>query len=174
MQMTKSIAIFALLRGLAVASIRIQDTVKYPDGTPAARRAEVTLFTPFFTPGNEPIGTGKQTVTITNGAIDTTLEPNDIATPAGTSYAVRFYLTRGTFDSSPSGFVVKFPGADPSPGSRVSRAVWGRMGADEGPSGITGRSSRFVTVHQVGAEKETGTLLAARSVRVPWPPAPRR
>jgi hypothetical protein len=93
----KQIAAFLLLSGLALAGTGIQDTLKYPDGTLASGRAEVTLFTPFFTPGNEPIGAGKQTLTITNGVVDITLEPNDTGTPAGTSYAVRFFLTRGTY-----------------------------------------------------------------------------
>ena len=97
MRITKLISAFVLLCGVALAGTRIQDTVKYPDGTLASGRAEVTLFTPFFTPGNEPIGAGKQTLTITNGAVDITLEPNDTASPSGTSYAVRFFLTRGTY-----------------------------------------------------------------------------
>ncbi len=97
MRITNGILAFVLLPALALAGTRIQDTIKYPDGTLASGRAEVTLFTPFFTPGDEPIGAGKQTVTITNGVVDITLEPNDTATPSGTSYAVRFFLTRGTY-----------------------------------------------------------------------------
>ncbi len=87
-----------LLPCLALAAgTRILDTLKYPDGTLASGKAEISLFTPFITTGNEPIGAGKQTITITNGVLDITLEPNDTATPAGTSYAVRFYLSRGTY-----------------------------------------------------------------------------
>src|SRR5574341_1462623 len=97
MRITKGILAFVRLPALALAGTRIQDTVKYADGTLAGGRAEVPLFTPFFTPGNEPIGASKQTVTIINGVVDITLEPNDTATPSGTSYAVRFYLTRGTY-----------------------------------------------------------------------------
>jgi hypothetical protein len=95
--MKRLLVLFLVLPAGLAAGTRIQDTVKYPDGTPASGRAEVTLFTSFFTPGNEPIGAGKQTVTITNGVVDITLEPNDTATPSGTSYAVRFFLTRGTY-----------------------------------------------------------------------------
>ncbi len=89
---------FILLPCLALAAgTRILDTLKYPDGTLTSGKAEISQFTPFITIGNEPIGAGKQTITITNGVVDITLEPNDTATPAGTSYAVRFYLSRGTY-----------------------------------------------------------------------------
>ncbi len=95
--MRKLLPILVLVPTWALAGTRILDTIKYPDGTLAGGKAEISLFTPFITAGNEPIGAGKQTVTITNGLIDVTLEPNDTATPAGTSYAVRFYLSRGTY-----------------------------------------------------------------------------
>ncbi len=95
--MRKLFLILILLPAWALAGTRILDTLKYPDGTPASGNAEISLFTPFITAGNEPIGAGKQTVTIAGGLIDVTLEPNDTATPAGTSYAVRFYLSRGSY-----------------------------------------------------------------------------
>jgi hypothetical protein len=95
--MRKLLSIFALLPAVAAAGTRIVDTIKYPDGTLASGKAEIALFTPFITAGNEAIGAAKQTVTITGGVIDVTLEPNDTATPSGTSYAVRFYLSRGSY-----------------------------------------------------------------------------
>jgi len=95
--MRKLLPILVLAPAWALAGTRILDTIKYPDGTLASGKAEISLFTPFITAGNEPIAAGKQTVTITNGVIDVTLDPNDTATPSGTSYAVRFYLSRGTY-----------------------------------------------------------------------------
>ncbi len=95
--MRKLISMLVLLPAIVAAGTRILDTLKYPDGTLASGKAEISLFTPFITAGNEPIGAGRQTLTITNGVVDITLEPNDTATPSGTSYAVRFYLTRGTY-----------------------------------------------------------------------------
>jgi hypothetical protein len=92
-----TILVLLLCLELRAAGTRIEDTLKYPDGSLAGGAAEITLFTPLITTGNEPIGASKQTVTITNGVVDVTLEPNDTATPAGTSYQVRFYLTRATY-----------------------------------------------------------------------------
>jgi|GEM_PF-4435947 len=91
------ILVLLLCLELQAAGTRILDTLKYPDGSLAGGAADITLFTPLITTGNEPIGASKQTLTITNGVVDVTLEPNDTATPAGTSYQVRFYLTRATY-----------------------------------------------------------------------------
>jgi hypothetical protein len=95
--MRRLLSILVLLPVWALAGTRILDTIKHPDGTLASGKAEISLFTPLITAGNEPIGAGRQTVTIASGVIDVTLEPNDTATPSGTSYAVRFYLSRGTY-----------------------------------------------------------------------------
>lgn len=76
------------------AGTRIQDTLRYPDGTVASGSAEISLFTPFTTPGFIPTAASKIIAPITAGVIDVTLEPNDTAVPAGTSYQVRFILTK--------------------------------------------------------------------------------
>lgn len=97
MRILAVIICLCLACGPAMAGTRILDTLYYPDGTLANGTAEISLFTPFVTPGNVPIAAGKQTITITNGVVDVTLEPNDTGLPAGTSYTVRFYLGRGTY-----------------------------------------------------------------------------
>src|SRR5581483_9924346 len=85
---------------LSAASIQAQtmtqisDTLKNADGSNASGRIVVT-WQPFKAASGETIDGGNLTYTVTNGVVNLSLAPNAGATPAGTSYRARYFLTNG-------------------------------------------------------------------------------
>jgi len=171
--MRKLLPILVLVPAWALAGTRILDTIKYPDGALASGKGDISLFTPFITAGNEPIGAGKQTVTITNGVIDVTLEPNDTATPSGTSYAVRFYLSRGTYlqywvvPTSASSLKIKDVAVStiPTPALTIALSQLSGLGAAKGDLIAFGTTwSRF----PVGANGQVLTADSTQPFGLKW------
>jgi hypothetical protein len=89
----------ALLASFACASIAlagttISDTIKIFDGT--AFSGSVSITGPAMTNlAGQAIARGTNSYTVTAGAFSVTLEPNDTATPANTSYVVRYFPASG-------------------------------------------------------------------------------
>ena len=102
----KTKALFSLLRTICVicvicgssafaqTQVTITDTLKNADATNAAGRIVIS-WDPFTTAAGVTVAGGTKTYTVTAGAISLTLTPNTGATPAGTSYKARYYLTNG-------------------------------------------------------------------------------
>ena len=74
--------------------VNISDTLKNADGTNAAGRLVIS-WDPFTTAAGVTIDAGTVPYTITNGTVNVSLTPNIGATPAGTRYRVRYFLTNG-------------------------------------------------------------------------------
>jgi hypothetical protein len=90
----KVIFVLLLAGAAAKAGTRIQDMLYRADGSPAGGKIYIT--------GQKMQSSGKTVVVstviavVSNGVVDITLEPNDAASPSGTSYKARYYLSDGT------------------------------------------------------------------------------
>lgn len=90
------------LLGLSLASVawcqpsltRITDTIYKSDGTKF--NGSITINWQAFNQGAIPVKDGYLSVPVKNGAFTVQLAPNDIATPTGTTYHVKYVLTQGT------------------------------------------------------------------------------
>ena len=85
--------------GSAQTLTQISDTLYNADGTKASGRVVIS-WDPFTTSGNVTVDGGTKTYTIpatgaSTGVVVVSLYPNAGATPAGTSYRVRYYLANG-------------------------------------------------------------------------------
>lgn len=91
----KSLLILLMLASLsASAALRtITDTLTYADGSPAAGTLTI-LWRSFTRASGETVPAGIRTVTVSGGAFTIQLEDNATAVEAGTSYTVRYALTK--------------------------------------------------------------------------------
>lgn len=91
----RALVLIALLAGAAPAATTITDTLYYADGRKADGRITIT-WGEFTAAGPRTIAAGQVAVVVKSGAFTIALEANDTATPAGTSYAARYFLSDGT------------------------------------------------------------------------------
>jgi hypothetical protein len=89
-----------LLVSFAVISVAqtcssVTDTIRLPNGQLYAGRIEITFPNQMAFAGQTYAGS-TETVSIVNGVFSRCLVPNDAATPAGTSYRVRYIPANGT------------------------------------------------------------------------------
>lgn len=85
-----------LLQAQSPATTTVQDTVYKSDGSLASGSVVIT-WQPFISADHKPVFGGTKTIPLTNGALSVQLAPTVGATPAGTSYDVKYYQSGAVF-----------------------------------------------------------------------------